>query len=114
MLPPSVTGELYCFPRYIVLSFIFSFGRRVIHITFDRYLRVHSEIDSDRAVCPSVSVCTSVDGLDQSQIVSCGTLFVSCGTIFKRITEFVYLKSLMLLINDDKYHNVFVSMSSTN
>ena len=28
--PPSVTGEVYCFPRR-QLIFIFRFGRRVIH-----------------------------------------------------------------------------------
>ena len=28
MSPPSVTGEIYCFPRH---QLIFSFGRRVIY-----------------------------------------------------------------------------------
>ena len=40
-IPPSVTGEVYCFPRR---QLIFSFGRRVI--SFERSLWVHSEIDS--------------------------------------------------------------------
>ena len=40
-IPPSVTVEVYCFPRR---QLIFSFGRRVI--SFERSLWVHSEIDS--------------------------------------------------------------------
>ena len=44
MAPPSVTGEVCCFPRR---QLIFNFGRRVIlYISFERSLRVHSEIDS--------------------------------------------------------------------
>ena len=42
-LPPSVTGEVYCFPRRQI---IFSFDGRVIAISFDRSLSVHSEMDS--------------------------------------------------------------------
>ena len=49
-LPPSVMGEVYCFP---CRQLIFSFDRRVI--LFERSLRVHSEIDSVRLF----------DGLDQ-------------------------------------------------
>ena len=40
-LPPSVTGEVYCFPRR---QLIFNFGRRVIGIPFERSLRIYSEI----------------------------------------------------------------------
>ena len=45
-LPPSVMGEVYCFPRR---QLIFSFFKRVI--SFERPLRVHSEI---------VSVCITI------------------------------------------------------
>ena len=43
MPPPSVMGEVYCFPCH---QLIFSFDSRVIAISFERSLRVHSEIDS--------------------------------------------------------------------
>ena len=46
-LPPSVTGEVYCFPRR---QPIFCFGR-TCHVWFKRSLRVHSEIDP---------VCTTI------------------------------------------------------
>ena len=45
-LPPSVTGEVYCFHR---CQLIFSFGGRVIYHL--KGLRVHSEIDP---------VCTTI------------------------------------------------------
>ena len=48
----SVTGEVYCFPRRQI---IFSFDRRVIGISIERFARVHSKIDF---VCPSV--CTTI------------------------------------------------------
>ena len=43
----SVTGEVYCFPHRQI---IFSFDRRVIGISIERFARVHSKIDF---VCPS-------------------------------------------------------------
>ena len=43
MPPPSIMGEVYCFPGR---QLIFSFDRRVLPISFERSLRVHSEIDS--------------------------------------------------------------------
>ena len=39
--PPSLMGEVYCFPRR---QLIFNFGMR--RILFERSLRVHPEIDS--------------------------------------------------------------------